>query len=286
MEKWVDVNEFPAYEIHPEEGIRRKGGLKSLKGRNWLGYPKVTLMRDGQKHEKRIHKLVGEHFVDNPNNLPIVNHKDSNRSNHAVRNLEWVDNSGNQLHRWKTQKEGLAKKKYSKEYDNTMQKVAGSEGLKIYDTSSDYIKMLGRNSKAMGPDKKKKYLKKLDELSWDSSPIYGDEGHYEVDGKYFNSLHDGTYTGKVGAAARKYGKIVNDVYDPIHPIVLNKAKSRSLLKNKIAVMNEVNNNSDKYFDEYDRKSIYVKRGLANLGEEITELKKILSKNKRIAVEAR
>ncbi len=114
--EWTEVSSFPEYEIHPTNGIRRKGNSKSLKGRNWIGYPKVTLMRDGKKHEKRIHKLVGEHFVPNPKGLPIVNHKDSVRSNHDAKNLEWVDNSGNQLHRWKTQKEGLKKMKYEKEY--------------------------------------------------------------------------------------------------------------------------------------------------------------------------
>lgn len=114
--EWVEVSEFPNYEISKTKGIRRKGKDKTLKGRTWLGYPKVTLMRDGVKHERRIHKLVGEHFIPNPNNLPIVNHIDSDRSNYSVDNLEWVDNSGNQKHRWKTQKEGVIKKKYTKEY--------------------------------------------------------------------------------------------------------------------------------------------------------------------------
>jgi hypothetical protein len=59
---------------------------------------------------------VGEHFIPNPDNLPIVNHKDSDRSNFKVFNLEWVSNSGNQLHRWETEKAGLKKKKYIREY--------------------------------------------------------------------------------------------------------------------------------------------------------------------------
>lgn len=116
QDKWLDVNGFPGYEIHPHDGIRRKGSEKTLKGRNWIGYPKVTLMKDGKKHEKRIHKLVAEHFIPNPDKKPIVNHKDSDRGNHSIDNLEWVDNSGNQLHRWETQKKGLAKIKYEKEY--------------------------------------------------------------------------------------------------------------------------------------------------------------------------
>jgi hypothetical protein len=120
--KWEEVKGFPLYEIHPTDGIKRKGKKQVLKGRNWFGYPKVTLMRDGVKHEKRIHKLVGEHFVPNPNNLPIVNHINSDRANHRYDNLEWVSNSGNQLHRWATQKAGLKKKKYTKEYGMTIEK--------------------------------------------------------------------------------------------------------------------------------------------------------------------
>jgi hypothetical protein len=117
--EWREIKDFPSYEIHRTMGIKRKGKSYPLKGRNWFGYPKVTLMRDGVKHERRIHKLVGEHFVPNPLNLPIVNHINSDRSNHRYDNLEWVSNSGNQLHRWKTQKEGLPKKKYTKEYERT-----------------------------------------------------------------------------------------------------------------------------------------------------------------------
>lgn len=113
---WVEVNGFPEYEVNPYHGIRRKGKESVLKARTWLGYPKVTLMKDGKKFEKRVHKIVAEHFIPNPDNKPIVNHKDSNRMNHSIDNLEWVDNSGNQLHRWKTQKEGLAKVKYEPEY--------------------------------------------------------------------------------------------------------------------------------------------------------------------------
>lgn len=114
--EWIKIPDFPNYEVHSDLGVRHASSQKLLKGRNWFGYPKVTLMKDNKKYERRIHRLVGENFIPNPNNFPILNHKDSDRSNHSVSNLEWVDNSGNQLHRWKTQKMGLAKKKYNREY--------------------------------------------------------------------------------------------------------------------------------------------------------------------------
>ena len=41
------------------------------------------------------HRLVAEYFIDNPNNLPVVNHKDENKLNNNVNNLEWATYSQN-----------------------------------------------------------------------------------------------------------------------------------------------------------------------------------------------
>lgn len=117
-EEWKEVESFPNYEISPVNGIRNKKTQKLIKGRNWVGYPKVTLMRDGKKHERRIHKLVAEHYVPKKNGLQtIVNHIDSDRSNYKAKNLEYMTQSENMLHRWRTDREGRKKKKYEKEYD-------------------------------------------------------------------------------------------------------------------------------------------------------------------------
>ena len=48
-----------------------------------------------------IHRLVGIHFIDNPNNKPQINHIDNNSQNNIVSNLEWATNSENQVHRFK-----------------------------------------------------------------------------------------------------------------------------------------------------------------------------------------
>lgn len=50
---------------------------------------------------KRVHRLVAQEFLDNPNNLPQVNHKDGNRLNNKVDNLEWVTASKNIVHGYK-----------------------------------------------------------------------------------------------------------------------------------------------------------------------------------------
>ena len=69
---------------------------KFLKPRMFMdGYQRVCLCDDAKRYEYRVHRLVAENFIDNPNDLPQVNHKDFNRSNNYVDNLEWCTNYEN-----------------------------------------------------------------------------------------------------------------------------------------------------------------------------------------------
>jgi len=62
------------------------------------GYLRVRLSVDNVKFSVRMHRLIAETFIDNPQNLPQVNHIDGNKQNNALENLEWVSNSENQIH--------------------------------------------------------------------------------------------------------------------------------------------------------------------------------------------
>ena len=59
------------------------------------GYVMVTLKKDGKTSRYRIHRLVAKAFIPNPNNLPQVNHKDENKENNCMSNLEWCTNDYN-----------------------------------------------------------------------------------------------------------------------------------------------------------------------------------------------
>lgn len=63
------------------------------------GYLQIDLSLDGRKRENRvhllIHRLVAIAFLENPNNYPQVNHKDENKENNCVDNLEWCTNDYN-----------------------------------------------------------------------------------------------------------------------------------------------------------------------------------------------
>ncbi len=79
-----------SYKTKPEKII------KPIKGH--LGYMCYTLSKNAKLKTYRIHRLVALHFIPNPNNLPEVNHKDGNKENYSVENLEWCTRSQNMKH--------------------------------------------------------------------------------------------------------------------------------------------------------------------------------------------
>ena len=70
---------------------RECGGITLKPKHRRDGYLHVGLYRNGKMKNKLIHRLVLEAFVENPNNLPEVNHKDENKINNELSNLEWCD---------------------------------------------------------------------------------------------------------------------------------------------------------------------------------------------------
>ena len=68
----------------------RTGKEKILKGcDNGDSYLRVMLSKEGKNKQYRINRLVAQAFIENPDNLPEVNHKDKVRTNNCVDNLEW-----------------------------------------------------------------------------------------------------------------------------------------------------------------------------------------------------
>lgn len=96
-EDWKDI---VGYEGRYQ--ISNFGRVKSLNsGRmiylelNPQGYQVVMLHKSGTRRKHPVHRLVAEAFIANPNHYRVVHHKDSNRSNNLVGNLEWCTQSMN-----------------------------------------------------------------------------------------------------------------------------------------------------------------------------------------------
>lgn len=81
--------------------IYKKGGQHLIKEKiikqfqNKYGYLKCFLYKNGTRKTFNVHRLVAQAFIPNPNNLPQVNHKDENKKNNNIVNLEWCSNQYN-----------------------------------------------------------------------------------------------------------------------------------------------------------------------------------------------
>lgn len=92
MAKLLTIND---YEITRDGQVINKHTGRILKPQpNGKGYLRVSI----SKKLCFVHRLVAEKYIPNPNNLPQVNHKDGNKLNNNVDNLEWVDNQENRDH--------------------------------------------------------------------------------------------------------------------------------------------------------------------------------------------
>ena len=96
---WKDIKEYEGLYIIDENGnIKNKDGYQKKINVAKNGYCIVDLYKNNIRHTYTVHRLVAQAFLDNPYNLDIVNHKDGDKTNNCVSNLEWCDYSYNLKH--------------------------------------------------------------------------------------------------------------------------------------------------------------------------------------------
>jgi hypothetical protein len=118
----LEDEEWRIHEKFPDFYVSNFGRIKSM-DRNKLMFTRVHEKyvdcrindKDGKKCSPRVHKLVAESFVPNPDNLPVVNHIDGNRMNNRADNLEWVTYKQNAKHAQKLGLVGKASRKINDE---------------------------------------------------------------------------------------------------------------------------------------------------------------------------
>jgi len=88
----MEINGYPNYLIYPSGKVYSKASKRYLK--KWLGnrgYYCYTI----EKRNILVHRLIAEHFIENPDNKPFVDHIDRNRTNNKLNNLRWATRSEN-----------------------------------------------------------------------------------------------------------------------------------------------------------------------------------------------
>jgi hypothetical protein len=111
--EWKDVKGFDEYyKISDQGDIIRKERIIERKSHGTFvvpekkispvydkdGYLKTAFRVDGKRYYRRVHRLVAETFLNNPNNYPVVNHKNGIKDDNRVENLEWCTVAENTQH--------------------------------------------------------------------------------------------------------------------------------------------------------------------------------------------
>ncbi len=102
MERYKDISGYEGrYQITSWGRVYYVDKDRFLKPEeNEKGYLRVDLYDDsGKRKHHKVHRLVAKAFIKNPDGKPQVNHKDGNKQNNSVTNLEWVTNRENVDHR-------------------------------------------------------------------------------------------------------------------------------------------------------------------------------------------
>lgn len=98
-EKWKSIKGYDGiYEVSNKGRIRRNDNVRHVMMHydvSPLGYKRVNLSINNTAKKFLVHRLVAEAFLDNPNDYPIINHKDEKPWNNTVENLEWCNYSYN-----------------------------------------------------------------------------------------------------------------------------------------------------------------------------------------------
>lgn len=149
IEEWRDIEGFGGfYQVSNMGRVRSRGnGYAGRKPDKWYlrslsanhdGYLKVYLNAGGKTATRGVHTLVAKAFIPNPDNFNTVNHKDGDKTNNNVDNLEWADRSQQMIHAYKL---GLKKAK----------RGSSNYAAKLTDENVRYIRgHYVRNSKEFG----------------------------------------------------------------------------------------------------------------------------------------
>ena len=131
-EEWRDIEGFDGYyQVSNTGKVRSYGGKNGRTKGEWYfralsktydGYLKIRLVQGGKDITQRVHTLVARAFIPNPNNFETVNHKDGDKTNNNVDNLEWVDRSQQMIHAYK-----LGLKKPKRGAENSQAKLTAED---------------------------------------------------------------------------------------------------------------------------------------------------------------
>ena len=102
MVEWRTIPQYPNYRVSTDGDIENVLSGKRLKPARHGGYHGVVLCDETGHHYNSVHRIVASTFIPNPEGKSEVNHKDGNKRNNRLDNLEWATRSENMKHAYKS----------------------------------------------------------------------------------------------------------------------------------------------------------------------------------------
>lgn len=142
-EHWKVIKSYPRYSVSDEGRVKNNetGAVLTpfLVGNKNEQYYAVDFY---PVKNRKIHRLVAQAFIPNPDKKPVVNHIDGNRLNNAASNLEWVTQGENCEHAYRV----LGRRRYFGKDNHRAKKIIRLDDGKIYRSLSEAVKDCGMRS--------------------------------------------------------------------------------------------------------------------------------------------
>lgn len=112
-EVWKNIDGHPDYYISNFGNVysQKKDGKMLTPYLDQFGYYMLHLWENNKQHAAKVHRLVADAFIPNPDNLSDVNHKDENKTNNRVENLEWCSRKYNLNYGTRNERANASRKK-------------------------------------------------------------------------------------------------------------------------------------------------------------------------------
>lgn len=164
QEIWRDIEGYEGlYQVSNKRRVKslnynkssKEGILKPRKSKD--GYLQLQLHKEGECKDYRVHRLVGQTFLENLEGLPEINHKDEDKTNNCVENLEWCSSEYNKNY-------GTRNKRVSKSLSKPLMCVETNE---IFNSAQEAQEQTGIDASSIGKcANHRKYFHTARRLHW------------------------------------------------------------------------------------------------------------------------
>lgn len=230
-EVWKTLDNFKKYEISSFGNIKNKNTKRILNPGIKSGYLHVSITNNnGDRKSCKIHRLVALTFIPNPLNKETVNHKDHNKLNNNLSNLEWATTTEQNNHKrkckkeiqelissrpvWRIDKDTNKKLEYYKTikfaaqwiFDNNLTRVKEFNGGNSIKTKITAVCRKGKTYGRHGPCKNKEYIRKTAfGYKWE----YSNEFENKYDDEEWRDIPCEIINGTKGYKISNYGRVKN-----------------------------------------------------------------------------